>query len=45
MANFEAARGAGVFGPQEIPGMGIYAQVRDPEGNIRVLWEPLLPQP
>ena len=29
------------MGPAEIPGMGIYAQVKDPEGNIIGLWQPL----
>jgi len=30
-----------VVGPQEIPGMGIYAQVKDTEGNIIGLWQSL----
>ena len=29
------------MGPTEIPNMGIYAQVRDPEDNIIGLWQPL----
>ena len=36
-----AAGGAGVVPPVEIPGMGIYAQVRDSEDNIIGLWQPL----
>lgn len=36
-----AAGGAKVLGPNEISGMGIYAQVKDPEGNIIGLWQPL----
>lgn len=37
----EAAGGEVLTGPAEIPGMGIYAQVKDPEGNIIGLWQPL----
>lgn len=37
----EAAGGECIMGPAEIPGMGIYAQVKDPEGNIIGLWQPL----
>lgn len=36
-----AAGGAHVLGPHEISGMGIYAQVKDPEGNTIGLWQPL----
>ena len=36
-----AAGGAKVLGPNEIPGMGIYAQVKDCEDNIIGLWQPL----
>lgn len=36
-----AAGGGHVFGPHEIPGMGIYAQVIDCEDNIIGLWQPL----
>ena len=39
----EAAGGARVLGPNEIPGMGIYAQVRDSEDNVIGLWQPLAP--
>lgn len=34
-----AAGGAHVLGPHEIPGMGIYAQVKDSEDNIIGLWQ------
>ena len=37
----EAAGGACITGPTEIPGMGIYAHVEDPEGNVIGLWQPL----
>lgn len=37
----EAAGGEVLTGPAEIPEMGIYAQVKDPEGNIIGLWQPL----
>ena len=37
----EATGGECIVGPAEIPGMGIYAQVRDPEGNVIGLWQPL----
>lgn len=37
----QAAGGAHVLGPTEIPGMGIYGQVKDPEDNIIGLWQPL----
>ncbi len=36
-----AAGGSHVLGPHTIPGMGIYAQVKDTEGNIIGLWQPL----
>ena len=36
-----AAGGAIVHGPQEVGGMGIYAQVKDCEDNIIGLWQPL----
>jgi predicted enzyme related to lactoylglutathione lyase len=35
----EAAGGSLVVGPNEIPGMGIYAQVKDCENNIIGLWQ------
>lgn len=37
----EAAGGSLVVPANEIPGMGIYAQVKDTEGNIIGLWQPL----
>lgn len=37
----EAAGGSLVLGPNEIGGMGIYAQVKDSEGNTIGLWQPL----
>ncbi len=43
IADIEAAGGANVMGPVEIPGMGIYAQVKDSEENIIGLWQPLAP--
>jgi uncharacterized protein len=36
-----AAGGGHVMGPTEVGGMGIYAQVKDTEGNIIGLWQPL----
>jgi predicted enzyme related to lactoylglutathione lyase len=39
----EAAGGAKVMGPAEIPNMGIYAQVQDSEDNIIGLWQPIHP--
>ncbi len=36
-----AAGGTKVLGPNEIPGMGIYAQVKDSEGNVIGLWQTL----
>ena len=41
ISDVEAAGGVRVSGPTEIPNMGIYAQVRDPEDNIIGLWQPL----
>jgi predicted enzyme related to lactoylglutathione lyase len=43
IADVEAAGGAKVTGPVEIPNMGIYAQVKDSEDNIIGLWQPLTP--
>ena len=43
IADVEKAGGSNVIGPTEIPGMGIYAQVKDPEDNIIGLWQPLAP--
>ncbi|MFO0923746.1 MAG: VOC family protein [Pirellulales bacterium] len=39
-----AAGGSKVLGPHEIPGMGIYGQVKDSEGNIIGMWQPLARQ-
>ena len=41
VAEVEAAGGERLMGPTEIPDMGIYAQVKAPEGNIIGLWQPL----
>lgn len=41
IADVERAGGSKVLGPHEIPNMGIYAQVKDSEGNIIGLWQPL----
>ncbi len=41
IGDVEAAGGAKIMGPTEIPNMGIYAQVRDSEDNIIGLWQPL----
>ena len=41
VGDVKAAGGECIMGPAEIPGMGIYAQVKDPEGNIIGLWQPL----
>ncbi len=41
IADVQAAGGEHVIGPVEIPNMGIYAQVKDPEANIIGLWQPL----
>ena len=35
-----AAGGTAVMGPHDIPGMGVYGQVKDTEGNFIGLWEP-----
>ena len=43
VADVKAAGGSHVLGPTEIPGMGIYAQVKDTEDNIIGLWQPLQP--
>lgn len=40
----QAAGGSLVLGPNNAGGMGIYAQVKDVEGNIIGLWQPLPPQ-
>ncbi len=37
----QAAGGTVISGPETIPGMGIYAQVTDVEGNIIGLWQNL----
>lgn len=39
--DIEAGGGANVFGPQPVGDMGIYAQVKDTEGNIIGLWQSL----
>lgn len=36
-----AAGGELVLGPNDVGGMGIYAQVKDSEGNTIGLWQPL----
>ena len=41
VGDVEAAGGERLMGPAEIPDMGIYAQVKDAEGNIIGLWQPL----
>jgi hypothetical protein len=41
IGDVERAGGSKVLGPHEIPNMGIYAQVKDSEGNIIGLWQPL----
>ena len=41
--DIEAAGGANVMGPQPVGDMGIYAQVKDTEGNIIGLWQSLGP--
>ncbi len=41
VGDVEAAGGERLMGPTEIPNMGVYAQVKDPEGNIIGLWQPL----
>ena len=40
-SDVEAAGGKRLIGPAEVPNMGTYAQVEDPEGNIIGLWQPL----
>ena len=35
------AGGELVLGPNEIPGMGVYAQVKDSESNVIGLWQPV----
>jgi predicted enzyme related to lactoylglutathione lyase len=37
----QQAGGQHILGPHEVSGMGIYGQVRDTEGNIIGLWQPL----
>ena len=37
----QAAGGSNVMGPVDVGGMGIYAQVKDPEDNIIGLWQSL----
>ena len=44
IADVVAAGGEKVLGPNEVPDMGIYAQVKDTEGNIIGLWQPLQPK-
>ena len=41
VGDVQEAGGKCIMGPAEIPGMGVYAQVEDPEGNIIGLWQPL----
>ena len=41
IGDVEKAGGVNVLGPSEIPNMGIYAQVKDSEGNVIGLWQPL----
>lgn len=41
MKDVTEAGGEVVMGPAEIPEMGIYAQVKDTEGNIIGLWQSL----
>lgn len=41
IADVERAGGSRILGPHEIPNMGVYAQVKDTEGNIIGLWQPL----
>lgn len=43
IADVEKAGGSKVMGPNEIPNMGIYAQVKDCEDNVIGLWQPLHP--
>ncbi len=44
IADVEAAGGSNIMGPMQVGDMGIYAQVKDTEGNIIGLWQPLQPQ-
>ncbi len=37
----QSAGGEHLMGPHEVSGMGIYGQVKDTEGNIIGLWQPL----
>jgi len=39
--DIEAGGGSNVIGPEPVGEMGIYAQVKDTEGNIIGLWQPL----
>lgn len=41
LAEVVAQGGENILGPHEIPGMGVYAQIKDTEGNILGLWQPL----
>ena len=41
MKTIADAGGTNLMGPHTIEGMGIYAQVKDPEDNIIGLWQPL----
>lgn len=41
IADVERAGGSKVLGPQEIPHMGIDAQIKDREGNMVGPWQPL----
>ncbi len=40
LKDVESGGGKALMGPHEIPGMGIYGQVQDTEGNIIGLWQP-----
>jgi predicted enzyme related to lactoylglutathione lyase len=47
-ASLNKAKGLGgktVVPPQEVPGMGSFAWLSDPEGNIVGLWKPLKANP
>ncbi len=41
LAEAEAAGGVRISDPAEVPGKGIYAMLKDPEGNTIGLWQPL----
>ncbi len=41
LEDIKRAGGAVLMGPHEIPGMGVYAQVKDTEDNIIGLWQPV----